>query len=54
MRDRMNEMFDCRERVKAVLLTYEINPIEQSDLVTDLALLVMNWPHPGTSSARGE
>jgi hypothetical protein len=37
MHDRMNEMFECRERVKAVLLTYEIDPIEQADLVTDLA-----------------
>ena len=54
MHDGMNEMFECRERVKAILLTYKIDPIEQSDLVTDLALLVMNWPHPGTSSARNK
>ena len=42
----VNEIFECRERVKAVLMTYGIDPIEHADLVTELALLVLNWPHP--------
>ena len=43
MNDRVNELFECREQIKAVLLLHGVNPTEHSDLTTDLAILVMNW-----------
>jgi hypothetical protein len=49
MPDKMNEMFECRDRIKTKLLAHGIDPNQYSDLVTDLMVLVMNWP-----SARSE
>lgn len=43
MNNEVNELFECREKVKSILLTYKIDPNEQVDLVTDLTILVMNW-----------
>jgi hypothetical protein len=44
MPDNLNEPFECRERIKSKLLAHGIDPNEYSDLVTDLMILVMNWP----------
>ena len=44
MPDELTEPFDCRERIKTKLLAHGINPIEYSDLVTDLMILVMDAP----------
>jgi hypothetical protein len=44
MPDELHEPFECRETIKTKLLAHGIDPNEYSDLVTDLMILVMNWP----------
>lgn len=44
MNDGVKELFECREKVKATLEAHGLDPTQHHELVTDLVLLVMNWP----------